>query len=320
MTKDRRRLRNVGCAVFLVTLANVARAQSTALPPDNPDRWLPGAIDIHVHSSPDNVERSVDAVDAAMMARVHRMRAIVLKNHYDSTAPLVTLVRRFVPGIEIYGGIDLNLPVGGMNPAAVEHMTQILGGAGRFVWMSTFDAENQVRVSKENRPFVKVSNGGALLQSTKDVIAVIAKHQLVLATGHVSAEEGLMLLREGRRQGVQHMVVTHAMISPIEMTIPQMQEAAREGAYIEFVGQSMRGRDAAERVKRFAEAIRTVGAASCIISSDLGQKTTPLPTDGLAMFMSALSAQGLTDAELDRISRVNPATLLGLATTSPEAR
>ena len=35
---------------------------------------------------------------------------------------------------------------------------------------------------------------------TKAVIAVIAKHGIVLATGHVSAQEALMLLREGRRQ------------------------------------------------------------------------------------------------------------------------
>jgi predicted metal-dependent phosphotriesterase family hydrolase len=199
-----------------------------------------------------------------------------------------------------------------MNPAAVEHMTQILGGAGRVVWMSTNDAENQVRFSKENRPFVSVSKDGALLQSTKDVIAVIAKHGLVLATGHVSAEEALMLVREGRRQGVQHFVITHAMNSPIDMTIPQMQEAAREGAFIEFAGQSLRSRDAAERVQRFAEAIRAVGPASCILSSDLGQKTTPLPTDGFAQFLSALSAKGFTDAELDRMSKVNPAALLGL--------
>jgi len=320
MTNHHRRVCIVGAAVLLFMLAVSARAQRPALTPDNPDRWLPGAIDIHVHSSPDNVERSVDAVEAAAMARVHRMRGIVLKNHYDSTAPLVTLVRRLVPGIEIYGGIELNLPVGGMNPAAVEHMTQILGGAGRFVWMSTFDAENQVRVSKENRPFVRVSKDAALLQSTKDVIAVIAKHGLVLATGHVSAEEGLLLVREGRRQGVQHMVITHAMNSPIEMTIPQMQEAAREGAYIEFAGQSLRSRGAAERVKQFGEAIRAVGPASCILSSDLGQKTTPLPTDGLAMFMSALSAQGFTDAEIDRMSKTNPATLLGLAAVNAEAR
>ena len=88
-----------------------------------------------------------------------------------------------------------------MNPAAVEHMTQVSGGYGRLVWMSTFDAENQVRYSKENRPFVSVSRNGELLPATKEVIAVIAKHKLVLATGHVSADEGLMLLRDGQTPG-----------------------------------------------------------------------------------------------------------------------
>ena len=85
------------------------------------------------------------------------MRAIVLKNHYESTAGIAYLVRTLVPGIEVFGGIDLNLTVGGINPAAVEHMTRVTGGWGRIVWMPTFDAENQVRYSKEARPFVGVS-------------------------------------------------------------------------------------------------------------------------------------------------------------------
>ena len=191
------------------------------------------------------------------MARAHGMRAIVLKNHYDPTAGLAYMVRKQVAGIEVFGGVDLNLPVGGMNPAAVEHMTQVSGGYGRMVWMSTFDAENQVRVSKENRPFVSVSRNGELLQATKDVIAAIAKHQLALATGHVSAAEGLLLLREGRRQGVQRMVVTHAMNTPIEMSVAQMQEAAQLGAFLEFVGGTMLSNDAPARVDRFADAIRT---------------------------------------------------------------
>ena len=84
------------------------------------------------------------------------MRGLVLKNHHDPTAGLAYLARKQVPGLEVFGGVDLNLTVGGMNAAAVEHMTQVSGGWGRFVWMSTFDAENQVRYSKENRPFVAV--------------------------------------------------------------------------------------------------------------------------------------------------------------------
>ena len=189
---------------------------------DSAGRALAGAIDIHVHSAPDNTPRSVDAIDAAKLARAAGMRAIVLKNHYDPTGGLADIVRKEVPGIEVFGGIDLNLTVGGMNPAAVEHMTQVSGGWGRLVWMSTFDAENQVRYSKENRPFVATSRNGELLPEVKQVIGVIAKHNLVLATGHVSPDEGLMLVREGKRQGVQRMVVTHAMNPPVLMDLPRM--------------------------------------------------------------------------------------------------
>ena len=278
----------------------------------DPDRFLAGAIDIHVHSFPDNTDRSVDGLEAAILARTHGMRAIVLKNHYDPTAGLAYMVRKQVAGLEVFGGVDLNLPVGGMNAAAVEHMTQVSGGYGRMVWMSTFDAENQVRYSKENRPFVSVSRNGELLPATRDVVAVIAKHGLVLATGHVSSGEGLMLLREGKRQGVEHMVVTHAMNAPILMTVSQMRDAAAQGAFIEFVGGSMRTADAVARVDRFADAIRNLGPQFCILSSDLGQKGNPLPADGFAAFLAALQARGFTDAELGRMSKQNPATLLGL--------
>jgi hypothetical protein len=273
---------------------------------------LRGTIDIHVHSDPDNAPRSLDGLEAARLALTKGMRGIVLKNHYDPTAGLAFLARKTAPGLEVFGGIDLNLTVGGMNPAAVEHMTQIAGGWGRFVWMSTFDAENQVRYSKENRPFVSVARAGALLPETKAVISVIAKHRLVLATGHVSAAEALLLLQEGRRQGAAHMVVTHAMNPPMVMDVRQMQEAARLGAFIEFVGGSLAAAGAAARIDRFADAIRTVGPEFCIVSSDLGQKGNPLPPDGFAAFIESLRAKGFTERELALMSKENPARLLEL--------
>jgi hypothetical protein len=276
------------------------------------DQVLRGAIDIHVHSDPDNVPRSLDGLEAAKLARAKGMRGIVLKNHYDPTGGLAFLARKEAPGLEVFGGIDLNLPVGGMNPAAVEHMTQVAGGWGRVVWMSTFDAENQVRYSKQNRPFVSVARNGELLPETKAVIAAIAKHRLVLATGHVSAEEGLLLLREARRQGVEHMVVTHAINPPIQMDAAQMREAATQGAFIEFVGGSLASADAAARIDRIANAIRSVGPQFCIVSSDLGQKGNALPTDGFTAFIDALRSKGFTTQDLDRMSKQNPAQLLAL--------
>src|SRR6476660_2216456 len=157
---------------------------------------LTGVVDIHAHSDPDSVPRSIDAIDAAKLARSRGIRGLVLKNHYEPTASLAYLVRKEVPGIELFGGIALNRTVGGVNPAAVERMTRVKGGWGRVVWMPTFDAENQVRYSKESRPFVRVSKDGKLLPEVHEVLQLIARNKLVLATGHSSPAEDLLLIRE----------------------------------------------------------------------------------------------------------------------------
>ncbi len=273
---------------------------------------LTGVIDIHAHSGPDSASRSIDAVDLARLAKERGMRGLVLKSHYESTAALAYVVRQAVPGIEVFGGIDLNRSVGGINPAAIERMVLMKGGLGRVVWMPTFDAENQVRYSKENRPFVAVAKNGGLLPEVVEVIALVARHKLTLETGHSSPEEGLMLIREARRQGVEHVVVTHAIQPPVLMTIPQMQEAARLGALIEFVYGGLVGQNPSSRIADFARAIRAIGPASVILSSDLGQPSNPLHPDGLALFFEALRKEGFSQAEIDLMSKTNPARALGL--------
>ena len=281
----------------------------TAFAQENP---LAGVIDIHVHCAPDSTPRSIDAIDLARLAAKRGMRGLVLKNHYQPTASLAYIVRKEVPGIEIFGGVDLNLSVGGINPFAVEHMAATTGGYGRVVWMSTFDSEAQVRYSKQDRPFVRVAQNGHLLPETRQVIAVIAKHDLVMATGHTSAEEALMLIREARAQGVKHMVVTHAMLQPIHMSDAQMVEAAKMGAYIEFVYNGLIGSYKESTFQDYARAIRSVGVEHCILSSDMGQPGNPLHPDGLIALFDGLKKEGITQAEIDRMAKENPARLLGL--------
>src|ERR1039457_4075600 len=86
-----------------------------------------------------------------------------------------------------------------------------LGGAGRFVWMGSFDTEAQVLYSKQSRPFVSVSSNGELLPEVKNVLDVIARHDLILETGHSTSEEVLLLIQEAHRHGVRQIVVTHAI-------------------------------------------------------------------------------------------------------------
>jgi hypothetical protein len=305
----------VKLSVMLVASALAVGAARQAIPQASGEaaaRDLRGTIDIHVHSNPDKVPRVHDALEAVRRASAAGMRAIVLKSHYDPTAGLAWLGRKHAPGVEVFGGIDLNLPVGGMNVHAVQNMVETNGGWGRFVWMSTFDAENQVRTSKANRPFVRVSENGALLPETKAVIALIAKHNLVLASGHVSAQEALLIFEEGKRVGVRHMVATHGMSGPTFLTVEQAQRASALGAFIEFTGGTMTAPTSQRQVDTIAGQVRQIGVEHAILSTDLGRGGAELPVEGFPTLIGAMRRKGFSDAELDRMTRQNPADLLGL--------
>jgi hypothetical protein len=273
---------------------------------------LAGAIDFHAHTGPDSLPRAVDSIDLARLGKTEGMRAIVLKNHFVPTASDAYLVRKVVPGIAIFGGIDLNLTVGGMNPAAVENMAKITGHYGRIVWMTSFDSCAQVREAKQSRPCAAVSRDGKLLPETLKVIDVIAKYNLVMETGHNTSEECLMMIRYARRVGVKHIVVTHAMMAPIHMNIAQMKEAAAMGAYIEFVYNGLIGGYKEFEFADYARAMKAVGPERCILGSDMGQVTNPVHTEALKLFYAGLLKAGITQHELDLMSRRNPATLLEL--------
>ena len=273
---------------------------------------LQGVVDIHAHSGPDSVPRSIDSLSLARLARQRGLRGLVLKNHYEPTAALAGLARKEAPGLAIFGGIALNLTVGGINAAAVERMTRVEGGFGKIVWMPTFDAENQVKFSKEDRPFVSISRQGRLLGEVLKVLDLIAKHDLVLATGHSTPLEDLLLIEEGLRRGVKRMVVTHGMLDPVRMTVEQAKRAARLGAYIEFVGNAMVGQTKTVEFKEYAAIMRQIGFDRVIVSSDLGQRGNPLHPDGLEQIFAGLRQAGLTVAEIEQMAKQNPARLLGL--------
>jgi hypothetical protein len=270
---------------------------------------LNGAIDMHAHADPDGFPRKIDAIDLARLAKQRGMRAIVLKNHYEPTASLAYIVRKEVPGIEVFGGISLDLTVGGVNPAAVEWMTKVKGGYGRVVWLPTFDSEAQVKLSKQQRPFAPVVRNGKVVPEVAQVIAIAARNNLVLETGHSSGSEDLVIIQEAKRQGVQRVMVTHALTNPGgPLTLSEIQQAARLGAYIELVYGGL----SEDLLQKDVEVIRAVGASSVVLSTDLGQPNNPLHPDGLLAMYKGLMAHGIPAADIVQMSQTNPAKLLGL--------
>jgi predicted metal-dependent TIM-barrel fold hydrolase len=62
----------------------------------------------------------------------------------------------------------------------------------------------------------------------------------------------------------------------------------------------------------WARAIREVGAEHIILSSDLGQVNSPLHPDGMVAYFAALKKEGISEAQIDLMSKTNPAKALGL--------
>ena len=273
------------------------------------DPLLIGAIDIHTHPGPDERgNRTIDAYDYALLAKEHRMRGFVIKNHGGHTAALAHIVRRAVPGVEVFGMIALNGGVGGINPEQVRMFAAFGGGWGRIVSLPTEDI----------RQF-PVSAGGLLLPEVIEVLEVIANTRtsnggrLVLATGHVTLEESLLVVREGLRLGIpgNHILITHPM--NYGASLEQMREYVSLGAFVEFTANRVLLDDSGTVLDTYAELIRGVGPEHVILSSELGRPDYPLlEPKGLAEFVHRLRPFGFTDRELSMMIRDNPTRWLDL--------
>jgi hypothetical protein len=286
---------------------------------------LAGVIDIHAHAAPEtsmlNFKRAFNAIEAAQIARLYGMRGIVLKEHTTETASWAYLVSQIVPGVEVFGGIVLNKAVGGINPVAVEAMALSRGGRGRVVYMPTVDAA-AARVPNPLNA-VAVSRNGQLLPETLEVLKVIAKHDLGLSTGHVTTEEALMLIRAAKAAGINKIYVQHPNHGGIVMSMAQMKEAARLGALIEIVlsGEGLTGGgpktvNAENPVMDYGPQkladIRALGPANVVISTDLGQPGRVNYAQAFQMAMRVLAQSGFSQAEIDMMTKHNPARFLGL--------
>jgi Family of unknown function (DUF6282) len=269
-------------------------------------RLMRGAVDLHYHVDP-----GYSDMGHLRAARAAGVRALVLKNHYEPTSALVLLLRPEFPGLELYGGFVLNRSNGGNNVAGVEYMASIDGQPrpGKVVWLPAGDTEKEAKESRNpTRPFVAVSRNGQLLPEVKKIISIIARNNLVLASGHVVPDDALLAFREARAAGVKLLIATHAADLSGKMTIEQMQEAAKLGAFIEFDYRNTLdgGR---------TDMIRKVGPEHCFLSEFWTRNQAPKEyagAAGIGAFAAEMRKRGFTDRELDIMFKDNPARAIGL--------
>ena len=327
------------------------RANYSLSDPAPQDPALKGAIDMHAHQDPDSfgpsygqAARSIDALDLYARAKASGMRGFVIKGHLDQTAGLAYYMRKLHPDLEFFGGMGSNLTTGPkVNPWAVAHMAEMKGGWGRIVWMPSWDSENSIHKLPRRPPaYVAVAqckglpfwinhpkpcpDGGELLPEVKEALAIIAKTKtrdsngdLILATGHNSAHEVTLLVKEAVRVGVKHIIITHPLLDIVDMTMAEIKETVALGpeVYAEFTSQFGNPAARPEVVQRYVEGIRAAGVERSFVSSDTGQLNSNWQPDALANAAKALRANGFTERELDLLFKINPARILGIAPIAP---
>lgn len=298
-------------------------AQAAFPPPPPKVSPAVNVIDMHVHSHPDVFGRNLDDIDVAQLARARGMRGIVLKNHVAETASRAALVMKVVPGIEVFGGIALNRAVGGINPDAVEWMHRTYGSRGKVVWLPTFESDKHVKTfSKPDAVGLTVAPGGKVSPEMEAILKIIARENLLLATGHIHPEEVLAVVAKGKELGVKNMLVTHGLTNVPGLSMAQAKQVADMGGVIEVCFlQFLAGANAPLpflthwtqiNAKHVAQAVKEIGANAVVISSDLGQSGNMTHPDGLEAAIAAMKREGITDADIDTMMRKNPARLLGL--------
>jgi Family of unknown function (DUF6282) len=316
-------MKHLAIGISIALAASQAYGQAAFPPPPPKVSPVIGVIDMHVHSHPDVFGRSMDDIDVATLAKARGLRGILLKNHISETASRAALVMRVVPGIEVFGGVVLNNAVGGINPDAVEWMHRIYGGRGRVVWLPTFESDKHVKTfSKPDAVGITVAPNGQVTPQMEAVLKIIARENLLLATGHVHPEEVLAVVKRGRELGVKNIIVTHGLTNVPGLTMAQAKEVAGLGAVIEICYLQFQAGPNAPLAflthwtqigaKHVAQAIKEIGARSLVLSSDLGQSGNMTHPDGLEAAIAAMKREGITDGDIDTMMRKNPARLLGL--------
>ena len=288
---------------------------------------LEGAYDLQVHVGPDVIARRIDDIDCAREFLSRGMKGFVLKSHYIQTGERAQVVTKAVPGSRVFGALTLNHSVGGLNPVAVE----IAGRSGcKIVWMPTVDAQNETagrldggsaklpfwaKIQRELAaegisppPLCVIDESGALVEAARRCLERIAKHDMILATGHLGRREIFALVRTAKEMGLKKVVVTHAEFPSQSLTGDEQKELADHGAFIEHCFTTTYTAKATWELA-FAN-IRRTGVSRTLVSTDLGQTINPPVAEGFAMFAQQLLDAGFSTDDVRTMAVTNPTRLV----------
>lgn len=287
-------------------------------------------IDIHIHSAPDIIPRKLNDLELSRRMKGTPIVGAVLKSHYFCTCDRAALVNEVYPDRHLFGGLVLNQSCGGLNSTAVDMAAKT---GAKIIWFPTCDAMHEKEiVENEEIEFSKkpawakirlalqkehdipylgiLEEDGTISSSAIDVLKSIKANNLVLATGHISQKETMLLVKEASTMGIKKIVITHVTFPSTFFSIEEQLELVSYGAKLEHCYTTYA--TGKTSINTIAEQIKAVGPENVILSTDLGQPPRVYPDEGLIEFANDICDIGFTVDDVEVMMSENPQNLLGL--------
>jgi hypothetical protein len=299
------------------------------VPSERARELVRGGFDPYVHAAPDFAPRRVTDLERAQRCLELGLAGFGVMSHYTATAERAAVVNAAAGRRVAVGSIVLNHAVGGLNATAVEVAAR---QGARFVWLPTVSALGEfakveradangnvpvwVRFERElreagapPRPVPVLDGDGAPLPDLLEVLTVVARHGLVLATGHLSREEIFGVVDAAVAAGVEHIVVTNPEFPSHKLDPADQRRLAGRGALFQrALTTPYTGKCTWDEI--FA-ATRAVGARHTVWGSDLGQVFNPPVEDGLAIMADRFLEAGFSEQEVRIMAVENTRRLAG---------
>lgn len=283
------------------------------------DDILSDAIDLHVHTAPDLVDRFESDVALAREVRDAGMGGVVVKSHVVPTAGRVELVNEAVGEDILYGGIALNGSVGGLNTDAAETALEL---GAKIVWLPTAwsaNHANQARAAGTGRfvgqrvpdpeEDIPVAVDGTITPATRRIIELAAKYDAVVGTGHASPSEIEALVVACADIGVT-CLVNHPFFRVVDLPLETQRRLAAKGAVMEYCAYAIQS-TSWHSIERVVRGLEELGPEHVVLATDYGQAENP-PVDGFAEFARSVIDAGASRDEVRRSITQTPARLLGI--------
>ncbi len=222
-----------------------------------------------------------------------------------------------------------------MNPEAVK-MALRMGAKG--VWMPSHWARHDVEYQRKyqslmggetlgneayERTETVLSSDGKIKPEVREILGLVAEHDVMLSTGHLSLQEAHLLLDEAQTLGIRKLVVHTVNWHVMRYPLKDQAEMVEKGAMLEYAFTSLPNPiweppDLSRRISLddVCTSIRNVGVEHCVLTTDSGQITSPPPIECMREWVEMLTVRGFTKREIDTMIKINPARLLGLDASS----